>query len=353
VWADLRDPITAVGIPTHGDIYLAGNDGGVVNLYSQIDGTMSQIWHNSNFMSIEHLDLSKDGSHFACADLGGTITVKSISIKLPKKDKDVWITKSVMDVKTEVEVGGIKQLLLSPDSSSLLVVSSTSATLYNTAEKAITSTLAYDSTPTKWTTHPTRDEFVLRFTASAISIYKWIDLSEVTTLQYGEPLPEQHTNQRHNSLFDALEPKLEILVAQTGLHILIRLTNPVPLSSRVVLISTNLIDSSLPPSSTISPLSVPPAIASQIYIPLGVLSSSRLIFIDHSHWICSWWIGDVRSPGARNDSSIDTVRKYFFLPKDWLSLDCLELCRVLADGKMICPNKGEVAVIKSGLECAW
>jgi hypothetical protein len=43
------------------------------------------------------------------------------------------------------------------------------------------------------------------------------------------------------------------------------------------------------------------------------------------------------------------IRGRFFIPRDWVSAEVLSLCRLLADGTVLCPRKGEVAVIRSSL----
>jgi hypothetical protein len=43
------------------------------------------------------------------------------------------------------------------------------------------------------------------------------------------------------------------------------------------------------------------------------------------------------------------IRGRFFIPRDWVSAEVLSLCRLLADGTVLCPRRGEVAVIRSSL----
>jgi hypothetical protein len=47
------------------------------------------------------------------------------------------------------------------------------------------------------------------------------------------------------------------------------------------------------------------------------------------------------------------VRRYFFLPKDWLNMECLELAVMTKEGTFLCPRNGEVGVVAGGLREEW
>ena len=86
---------------------------------------------------------------------------------------------------------------------------------------------------------------------------------------------------------------------------------------------------------------VPEGITSTIERTLGILPKHGLVFLDKNRRMCSWKLN--------SGGDVDAVAKHFFLPKDWLNVDCLRLCTLLEDGTFICPNNGNVSCIKSGL----
>jgi hypothetical protein len=47
---------------------------------------------------------------------------------------------------------------------------------------------------------------------------------------------------------------------------------------------------------------------------------------------------------------LEGVKRHFFLPRDWLNIECLELAIITKDGTLFCPRNGEVAIIRDGLE---
>ena len=101
----------------------------------------------------------------------------------------------------------------------------------------------------------------------------------------------------------------------------------------------------------IYPITLPPNLESQIDIPSAFLSRDRLVFLDQNFWVCSWRLplpsnAAFRRPSAAMDSGILEIKRHYFLPGDWISPDCVVLCTVMANGTMLCPRNGEVAVVK-------
>ena len=158
------------------------------------------------------------------------------------------------------------------------------------------------------------------------------------------------------------------------------------------------ITSFLPSTTTIgNTISLPSDILSTIERPLTLLGRDRLVFVDKSFWVCTWRVDINKSVNnALEEASITTtitkpeplrehnlerlsiattsvessgnshrrrrsfvppvanrLLRHFFLPQDWVSKDVLRLCQVTEDGTFLCPRRGEVAVIKSGLGEGW
>ena len=90
-------------------------------------------------------------------------------------------------------------------------------------------------------------------------------------------------------------------------------------------------------SSILTTSAIPEGIQNQIEIPLGVLSRQPLVFLDEDYWICSW------RPAA--GIKAEKAERHHFLPKDWVNKESLSLCAILADGKLLIPSTGELAVI--------
>lgn len=63
--------------------------------------------------------------------------------------------------------------------------------------------------------------------------------------------------------------------------------------------------------------------------------------IDRDSWVRTWCVDD-------EEDSI--CQRHFFLPRDWVNMECLELAQVTVDGRFLCPRNGEVAVVHDGLK---
>jgi hypothetical protein len=132
-------------------------------------------------------------------------------------------------------------------------------------------------------------------------------------------------------------------------------------------------------TTELEPFTLPEDVVSRVEIPLSFLPRDRLVFLDKDYWLCSWKLPLLPSltsqdPGlsyshhtvttsasplahCRTSSSaskrpldgvggISESKQHFFLPGDWVSPDCVAICTVMADGTVLCPRNGEVAVVK-------
>ena len=110
--------------------------------------------------------------------------------------------------------------------------------------------------------------------------------------------------------------------------------------------------------NTVKAYPVSPAIAKHIEKPLGFVSrpsqglglvttdkEALFAFISTEYWICTF-LAHRNGKGGR-------IRKHFFLPRDWLNLDCLNLATISEDGTFYCPRNGEIAIVRNGLNEEW
>ncbi|KAK4458531.1 hypothetical protein QBC42DRAFT_290437 [Cladorrhinum samala] len=67
----------------------------------------------------------------------------------------------------------------------------------------------------------------------------------------------------------------------------------------------------------------------------------HVVFLDHDYCFCTW---DLRVGAA-------SLKRHFYLPKDWLSSGTLDFCVVNDQGIIVCVREdGEVAVIRQGIK---
>lgn len=207
------------------------------------------------------------------------------------------------------------------------------------------------SPDTKWVKHPTDSKLLMSFSSSHIRVYKWDDLSGVAVMDLARPslfsspdidvaVGGSDTVADHNGENAKIQ---SICTTPSGSHFLIQtilfangreenVTSLFQTSSMVQLPAT-------PALPIATPVVIPAEIQRQIEIPLGIISRQRLIFLDKNYWMCSWSLSPNYIP--------DQVQRHYFLPKDWLNVECLKLCALLPDGVFLIPNNGELAVVRS------
>ena len=93
-----------------------------------------------------------------------------------------------------------------------------------------------------------------------------------------------------------------------------------------------------------STFEIPKKVMGNVRKPLGFYDGS-FVYLDNESWVCTW----------RLDVEKDSValERHFFIPRDWLNSETLDLCMLMNNGIFICPHYGEVAVIKSSLTKEW
>lgn len=369
---EIQNPITAIATQFRGRYQAIGNEGGVVRVVDSVKGdhVAIELWKSPVTLPILQLDWSHDGNYLACAD-----TTRKVVIHKVKRENDMnWTVALVFDVKVERSSEGIDQVMLNSDGKCLLVRSGPSVTVWSLGVSSSSETpgKSIQSPNTKWINHPTNSSLLLAFGPSRIQVYLWEGFSEITAFSIDTPphLSSPDDNQTSDQIGAPSEDvKINRIFAEpSGSHILIdtilstkesqiHLTSVIETSS--IITTTTSSNTKPPPSSKTptsssspsvpsispTPLLLPPQIQSQIEIPLGILPRKRLIFLDKDYWMCSWHLSGANHP--QNQTETEKIQRHYFLPKDWLDVESLELCTLLADGTFLMPHYGEVAVIKA------
>ncbi len=372
--SEMLEPITALAASPKGSMYCAGNEDGLVELFDSTSGKVMELWRSRNFMTVDHLIWGQDGRHIASTEFGGTILVKAVDPPASHQRATDWSVRTALEGKVKVESGGIQQLLLSPTSTFLLVSSQGFAQIWSLERGSMVASCIskIPGSKSRWLNHPLYSDQLLEFNFSSVTSYRWEDLTELTTLSFDDidmstldPEDEELPTTTRRPLGQAVPSPSDIhgsvhkaLLTQASTHIIVetsRTSAKAQRTKRLRIFETSsfsyLSDVNLASTSTyISPsvltsLPVSPAILARVVIPLGVLSKEKLVFLDKESWVCTYRL--------RSGDDASAVRQHFFLPRDWLNSESLELCRVMADGTFLCPRNGEVAVIRSSVGLDW
>ncbi|MCJ1306244.1 hypothetical protein MMC08_009063, partial [Hypocenomyce scalaris] len=327
VWAETPVPITALSAQWQGSLLCAGNDEGVVEMYDIANGTKLGVGKSATEFTIDYLTWGEDGKHFAYAEIGGKLAVKCIEAQAGGQNKVPWGYRSVMSVKLNLEAGRIHQLLLSPGSDFLLVVSLNGAQLWSLQTQSIKA--IYTSTEPgvlqKWASHPSNRGQVLAFTPSMVTACSWDSLQKVgqwkIKLPPGHMLDEVEEEQPVLSSISSLQEPMstvgnneiidEVIVPQAEGYILLHISghgqHRRARSQLRIIDVASLRETAAGGSATLEPIPVPADVAAAIERPLNVLGRDRLVFLDRSFWICTWRLRHAGGPGPIAQAAAQTV----------------------------------------------
>ena len=348
--AEVRDQITALGVQSSGPYQAIGNEIGIISLIDSTEGDHAsfRFCKSEVPLSITHLAWSGNGRYLAYSELTGKVIVREMQLDSRQNSSAT----PIFDVKLKVSHEGIKQVLLDDEGGRLLIKNGPIITVWSSIhvsndESESTSTKSPD---TEWIKHPKDSSLLLAFNCSHVRMYLWDGLLEVATFETPNFLALSDTQMSQEK--DGIDGKGQVTMVggvytnPSGSHLLVdfiitTISGQEHFASIIQL-------STLNPScggSILQPIFIPSTVQQQVEILLGLLPKQRIIFLDKDYWMCSWRVGA--------NPTTEKVQRYYCLPKDWLNVECLKLCALLADGKFLIPNNGELAVIRSTALSQW
>ena len=360
--AETYVPITALSARPQGDILCVGNGDGLVEMQDTRTCEKIGVDKSKSDMIIEHLGWAADGGHFAYVELGSSLIVKSVDLK--GKSQFPPKTQTIMKQRLHSQDGGAHRLLIDPSAKFVLVTTSAAAQVWSIQSGSICATYEPQQPGelVKWIAHPLENDYVLAFTAATVTEHLWKTLSPRYQWYFQSPGPTSPDDDSDGdrpgiqrsmtTLLDtssASEVIDQIILSHNKAFILLFLYRRARYRRRWTRLLVLETAGFAMPSSTANEhlvsIPIPPDIASSIKRPLGVIGQDRLVFLDESFRVCSCSIRHTGGPSA--------LVHHFFLPRDWVNDESLELCQVLGDGTFLCPRRGEVAVIRSDLGSHW
>lgn len=355
---------TVVAVARGSTWYCVGNEEGAVDLFDTRTEGSIQLFKFLNFLSVSQLAWSHNTTHVAAADLGGDIFVKRLAPSQVGANGTTEL-KSLASPNIDLDGRGIRDILFNSDSTLLLVISEDRGQIWSLNDEKIIATLFDQDLKRRWLQHPTQDSKFLGFGATDSRVFRWQDFSEQPRLYFQQDHPhlDSHikVDSTDNHTLDVAELSLgtngkrdsnlvvnRAMLTQDGRHILIQakeITSQGQIVKRVLIFNTS---SFVPDEEDVlsTPLPyayIPPDILSRIEVPLGILSGSRLAFLNRDLWFCT-----LKLKSTHNYDEL--YQQHYFIPRDWTSTDGLEQCCMMEDGSLLCPRNNEVAVIKFNFE---
>ncbi|KAJ4396980.1 hypothetical protein N0V93_001204 [Gnomoniopsis smithogilvyi] len=382
----MLEPVSALCVNAKSNAFAFGNEGGTVSYIPPSDVYQGQehelVTMPCGIMGITCLTMNEDGTFMASASIDRKITVRKILEDGKIQSESLFETK--MDKP-------ITQLLFDAKGTHITIRCREAVSVWSLATKSptmICSTNENDNR-SKWIAHPFEPNSFISISPSFLTMYsshspspsrQWpldttkMDASSIPNTT--PPLTRRRASDWQKSSGD-LESMIDhVLVAPDRSQILVQMSKPNTQPSQdrritFMLLNTHRLSTSDIAHEPIMAQPLPEAILSVMQIPLGFVlgdtdvrrgshsvgltASARIVsspqpgqqklhslaFIDRDFWVRTW------SPGL--DAGGTATRRHFFLPRDWINMECLELAQVTLDGRFLCPRNGEVAVVHNGL----
>ncbi|KAF8858537.1 hypothetical protein BDZ45DRAFT_714474 [Acephala macrosclerotiorum] len=336
-----RAQITALICDTEDRFYCCGKDGGAVVLHNIRTGKkIRKVYGHAAISSIIEMAWSTSGKYIASADDCGWVIAKRL--RKPTTQLNSWAVYPLLDFRPGE---AISQLLFGSSEEYLLVSSSTRDWVWSLQHKKEVCVSEHPTMAGKWVNHPLIADQLICIESGEVRLFSWGTLKEIrrTALNGIEESTEDDNSQNI--------PGLNRLSLQRTTS-----ENPLSIERAIQVHSTQIIFEVSPNMGskgtdisrrTVMLLDIPslrkePIIICQSGQANRLIGSfhGHVVFLDHQYCFCTW---DLRN-GATS------LKRHFFLPKDWLSPGMLNLCIVNSHGTILCPKNGEVAIIRAGIK---
>ncbi|EXJ69374.1 uncharacterized protein A1O5_07410 [Cladophialophora psammophila CBS 110553] len=368
-------PITMLAVEPGGLSYASGNDDGLVVHFTKGGNAVSELFQT--FMAVDHICWSTDGRFVAAASsMGRRLFVKQVNHSDP--------TEKPKPVMTGREDDAIRQILLSSLGDFLLVATDRFINIWATHEQQIISTRPQTALH-RWLNSPYDATRVIGFSFQGVQIIDWQDATTMRRIALDRSLVDgavaqpghvwmhrRPSSQYPMSPSETQEVVDKIIYTVDGTMALVatsRSTHQGRYERQHMLINvTNL--TGMTHLITIPANPFPLELQTHMAKPLGFLevdnmargrlSANRipsttvtrptthhvLAFLDHNFWVCTYTMNESNQGHGR-------VKRHFFLPRDWINLDWLDLAIMRPDGVLLCPRNGEIALVENGVREEW
>lgn len=311
---------------------------GIIEIYDMERNKKHIIVQSAFGLNVDQVALSRNGTRIAYSVHNDHVYVKSLDLLSdPGKVK----IGTIYAEETSSSRGAIGQLLFDRTTEHLFIYGTDKLQIISLADRGVVAQAAVEllEQHAQWENQRTNPDILLAFTTHSVRAYSWrtLELKFITPI-----VADSIDNTKPTSL-----STVELLLPSHHPRMRLAMTSCNESGSKYftfLILDTAALSSSPTRDTAIRGLSIPSAIADHIERPLSILQDGRLMFLDENLWVCT-----ARLPCGPESK----LKRHFFLPRDWLTSAGLLLCRIQADGALLCPSRGEMAVVKSEFGMDW
>jgi WD40 repeat protein len=343
-----RVQITALVCDSEDQFFCCGKDNGAVVLHEMKRGEkVRKLYSHSSVVSITEMAWSGSEKYIASADDCGRVIAKRL--RKPTSHAPTWAVYPLLDFRPGEAVS---LLLFSLSEEYLLTSSSTYDLVWSLKDKKeICRSLRKTEAGYKWINHPHDPSLLVRLDSKEVRVFHWKTLEEVhgsgleavqEYIEGDEPVELALPSLSHLGLGrtisdetpDSIERVIQMHKTKTIFEVFPNTGSNDTFISRRRLI---LLDIASPHPPKLQHQSIT-GLLGQVNRLIGSYQE-QVVFLDRQYCFCTWDI----------NMSDNSLKRHFFLPKDWLSPGMLRLCILNKHGTILCPKNGEVAIIRFGI----
>ncbi|KIW78260.1 hypothetical protein Z517_08094 [Fonsecaea pedrosoi CBS 271.37] len=354
--------LIAISSAPDGLRYVTANDHGEVHLADVRDTFKIELTRFPNLVCVSHLVWSPRGGMIVVADLTADVRILQIDNSISSQLKHTRV-QLIQRPKLSLGGGAIHQMLVDFSSKMLLVLTDKLAQLWSIHDCCVKiSAPMIGAAQHSWFNQPTNHDLFLGVGPEYIKVFQWFSLQQMYQINLSStllslarqptltPLMDETT---HNLTADdssdsRQKPAMKIskaIFTQDGKHVLIYLRGNTPGSKpqkKLLVLPVKAMDAAtnLGKEAILECMEVRSDLVEILEIPLGILAGEQLIFFDCDFWLCSV---DLTRPADMD------VRRHYFIPRDWTSIEGLAQSLVLPEGTLLCIQEGNVVTIRSNL----
>ena len=327
--------ISALPNSANGDFIVSGNEHGCIVLHDlQTGERRGELYKYPRNSSIRSVQWSENAGILSTIDIGSRLQVAEIV-----QDPSQGWKRNATIFDESLGDQGIRQQLLSPNATKLLIATSKCTLLYDLVKRRRAAKLETDAQSWPWINHPLQKDLVLLFEKFSIRTFTWADLEPAIPTVKVEGHEGYDIDYEHYATFTQCGKLFMRLVssqssqsasARKTYHIstldLSLLEKRTTLHFTHYFIFPNSLDIDFIIGATTSVINHNPI----------------LLFFTKTGWICSI---DVDEPVPQ-----EVYMRHFFVPSYWLSGTEKVIVRVTRQRDVLFVLRDEIAVFKNALE---
>jgi hypothetical protein len=327
--------VTAIAVALNGAFLFVGKGSGSVSVHDAKTGlVVATLFSHQSSVKMLH--------HFTKGSMQTILSADSNNVLMAHRvirDKAAWATEPLYTYRGHL--GNIRQLLISPDSSKILLGYQGHAIFLDADSgseiaKASLEVLS-EGALSFWTQHPTLPNSLLCFQGLKVALYSWSSLGTVLPDDRGMVLSGFGDSETRVHSVMPLSAGRSSLLFVTLIHPPYGPRGPFTYRC----FEASALDAS--EEADIRPIPGTELVCNAINAVLGTYRE-RLVFLHKDGWICSTKVTSLRQAAAT-----EAIAHHFAPPSDWLlaSKMLMQLTRL---GDVLFVVRGDVAVLKRGLE---